>query len=177
MTKTVDMNRIANLVNICVFLAATMQLTLAFVPRSRVLIRDALYSTKANIEAPLEEKTSMTTLNLIGQVTKRSDSAPSPAGKRLLDFFSLPDSAPVILRGSKNNRIVEITNPDASLVKTYEEQCNEVNAQSPSSDDKFFDVTTSGVDFPGLKVCSCSICSNGMNIESRVTTLTFCFLY
>jgi hypothetical protein len=149
------MNRMTNnLINIFVFLAVAMQPSFAFVPRARVLTRDAFYSTKANV---LQEKTSMTTLNLIGQVTKTSLPAPTPVGKTLLDFFSLPDSATLILRGSKNNQIIEITNPDASLVKAYEERCTEVNAQSPSSDDKFFDVTTSGVDFPGLKVRSCDI--------------------
>ena len=58
-------------------------------------------------------KSSITTLNLVGEVKKTSEAAPTPKGKELLDFFSLPSSAPLILRGSKNNQIVEITDPDA----------------------------------------------------------------
>ena len=107
-------------------------------------------------------KSSITTLNLVGEVKKTSEAAPTPKGKELLDFFSLPSSAPLILRGSKNNQIVEITDPDALLLDVYKKQCQHVNAHSPKPNDKLFDVTTSGVEFPGLKVMS--VATIGVNI-------------
>ncbi len=129
-----------------------------FIPHANVPSSShvTLHSTETNIESNAgpkpDGKTLMTTLNLIGELTKTSNPAPPPDRKALLDFFSLPDSAPLILRGSKNNHIVEITNPDDSLLQRYQQQCGRVNAKAPTSDDKFFDVTTGGVNFPGLKV-------------------------
>jgi hypothetical protein len=139
---------------ILAFLAIVNPSADAFVPRSsRPSTYRAILSSTANAETRAE-KTSMTTLDLIGEVTQTSEAAPFPKnnGKNLKDFFHLPDSAALILRGSKNNHIVEITDPDASLVKAYHQQCQLVNAQPPQPGDKFYDVTTSGVDFPGLKV-------------------------
>ena len=127
----------------------------AFFPQRQALARHkghVLYSSKSSI----------TTLNLVGEITKTSEAAPTPKDKKLLDFFSLPDSAPLILRGSKNNHIVEITNPDTVLLDAYQKQCRHVNAHSPKPNDKLFDVTTSGVEFPGLKVMS--VATIGVNI-------------
>ena len=136
--------------------APLVQLSHAFKPQIRPPINYERFSSRTNnvnVEAPAE-KSSMTTLNLIGEVTITSKASPSPNsnGKDLMEFFSLTGSAPLILRGSKNNRIVEIPNPDVSLLEAYHEQCQVVGAQTPKPDDKFFDVTTSGVEFPGLKV-------------------------
>eukprot|EP00804_Cyclotella_cryptica_P009574 CCRYP_006270-RA/>CCRYP_006270-RA protein AED:0.04 eAED:0.04 QI:221/1/1/1/1/1/2/138/286 len=149
-------------------LAAPSRFSHAFV--AHVNVRSSahftLHSTEANLETDAgsksDGKTLLTTLNLIGEITKSSDPAPPPDGKALLEFFSLPDSAPLILRGSKNNHIVEITNPDDSLLQTYQQQCRKVNAKTPSSDDKIFDVTTGGVNFPGLKVMT--VATIGVNI-------------
>ena len=147
------MNMMAQLINIIVLIAATSEVSHAFVPHVRPWTRPVLNSSKANVEAIPEENTSMTTLNLVGEVTKTSELVPSSNKKTLVDFFSLPESPNLILRGSANNQIVEIENPDASLLKAYNQQCKEVDAKSPTPNDKFYDVTTSAVKFPGLKVC------------------------
>jgi hypothetical protein len=153
--------------------ATVSQHSLAFVPCSRSLTHHALHSTKtknAEAQAPPEpeESTSMTTLNLIGEVTKTSAPAPAPNGKELLQFFSLPDSAPLILRGSKNNHIVEITDPDHNLLQMYDEQCRRVNAHSPRSDHKLYDVTTSAVKFPGLNVSITQFITQAFSICSQI---------
>lgn len=138
-----------------ILLAAPLaQFSHAFKPQIRPPINYSRFSSSANnvnIEAPAE-KSSVTTLNLSGEVTITSKASPFPNGKDLLDFFSLAGSAPLILRGSKNNRIADIPNPDVSLLEAYQKQCQLSSAQSPKPEDKFFDVTTSGVEFPGLKV-------------------------
>ena len=149
----------AQFTSILILLAATTHSANAFVPRHQLSTRHAVVLSSTSVEAP-DEKSSMTTLNLIGEVTKSSEAA--PATKNLIDFFSLPDSASLILRGSKNNKIVEITNPDATLLEAYEKQCKIVDAKAPGPDDKFFDVTTSGVQFPGLKVIT--LATIGVNI-------------
>lgn len=138
---------------IILLLGAACELSHAFVPGNRPSRHIFLdYSRSKNIEAAPDERTSMTTLHLVGEVTKTSELAPFPNYEKLLEFFSLPDSPHTILRGSKNNHIVEIVEPSVSLLKSYQQQCRELNGESPTGDDKFFEVTTSGVDFPGLKV-------------------------
>eukprot|EP00956_Cyclotella_meneghiniana_P024364 scaffold48828_cov75-Cyclotella_meneghiniana.AAC.7 len=146
----------ASIISLILLAAPLAQFSHAFKPQIRPPINYERFSSRTNnvnVEAPAE-KSSMTTLNLIGEVTITSKESPSPNsnGKDLMEFFSLTGSAPLILRGSKNNRIVEIPNPDVSLLEAYHEQCQVVGAQTPKPDDKFFDVTTSGVEFPGLKV-------------------------
>jgi hypothetical protein len=79
-------------------------------------------------------------------------------GKSLHEFFALPQSAPIILRGSKNNRVKEIIDAatTTTLMERYKVNCGKVNASTPSSsgDERIFEVTTSGVKFPGLQVIS-----------------------
>lgn len=101
---------------------------------------------------------SMMTLNFFGETTVTSESAPSPAtaqnDKSLHDFFALPDSAILLLRGSKNNQVDELERIDADLLKRYGQMCDRVDASPPSSVDRFFDVVTPGIQLPGLQVKS-----------------------
>jgi len=94
-----------------------------------------------------------TTLNLYGEATIRSESVPPPHEK-IHDFFSLPESASLLLRGSNNDEIVEITNVDNDLREAYKQQCIKLNASVPTANDLFYDVTTSAVKFPGLQIMS-----------------------
>ena len=49
------------------------------------------------------------TLNFIGETAIASESAPkADNAKSLHDFFALPQSVLLLMRGSKNNKIVEI---------------------------------------------------------------------
>ncbi|KAL7459669.1 hypothetical protein ACHAWC_011411 [Mediolabrus comicus] len=102
-----------------------------------------------------DDDASATTLNLYGEATIQSEVVPPPHEK-IHEFFALPGSALLLLRGSKNNDIIEITNADKQLRDAYQEQCRKVNANISTSDhnERFFEVTTSGVNFPGLQIMS-----------------------
>lgn len=104
-------------------------------------------------EGPSKTENAETTLNLYGEATILSESVPPPHEK-IHEFFALPQSASLLLRGSNNNEIVEITNVDDDLREAYQQQCKKVDASLPTDDDLFYDVTTSGVRFPGLQIMS-----------------------
>lgn len=125
--------------------------------RKRSLISDKNSSTVGDGEEDLHETkaASATTLNLFGEVTIRSEGVPPPH-ERIHEFFTLPESASLLLRGSNNNEVVEITSVDDQLREAYQEQCRKINASTPSSEhnERFYDVTTSAVKFPGLQINS-----------------------
>jgi len=105
-----------------------------------------------------DEKTSSSTMTLdfVGEAVYTSKPAPKidddDDDKSLHAFFSLPQSATLLLRGSKNNQVNEVQSVDEELLKRYRQSCEKVNALPPTSDDRFYEVTTSGVKFPGLNV-------------------------
>lgn len=96
----------------------------------------------------------MLTLNFEGETSIASKPAAFVEGKSLHDFFVLPHTAPLILRGSKNNQINELENVNAALFERYNQSCAMLNASLPTADDRIFDVTTSAVRFPGLRLLS-----------------------
>ena len=61
-----------------------------------------------------DDGASATTLNLYGEAKIQSEVVPPPHEK-IHEFFALPESALLLLRGSKNNDIIEITNVDKQL--------------------------------------------------------------
>ena len=104
-----------------------------------------------------ESSSSMMTLNFQGNTCITSKQAALVEGMPLHEFFALPQSAPIILRGSKNNRVKETIDAAAAtttLMERYKVNCGKVNASTPSGDERIFEVTTSGVKFPGLQVIS-----------------------
>ena len=105
-----------------------------------------------------ESSSSMMTLNFQGNTCMTSKQAALVEGKSLHEFFALPQSAPIILRGSKNNRIRDMgnigTTTTTTLMEKYKVNCVKVDASTPSGDERIFEVTTSGVKFPGLQVMS-----------------------
>ena len=103
-----------------------------------------------------ESSSSMMTLNFQGNTCMTSKQAALVEGKSLHEFFALPQSAPIILRGSKNNRIRDMGNigTTTTLMEKYKVNCVKVDASTPSGDERIFEVTTSGVNFPGLQVMS-----------------------
>eukprot|EP00580_Thalassiosira_gravida_P012314 CAMPEP_0201634628 /NCGR_PEP_ID=MMETSP0493-20130528/7479_1 /ASSEMBLY_ACC=CAM_ASM_000838 /TAXON_ID=420259 /ORGANISM="Thalassiosira gravida, Strain GMp14c1" /LENGTH=344 /DNA_ID=CAMNT_0048106497 /DNA_START=81 /DNA_END=1112 /DNA_ORIENTATION=+ len=120
-----------------------------------------------------DEKTSSSTmtLNFVGEAVYTSKPAPmidvnnnNNQAKSLHAFFALPQSAILLLRGSKNNQVVELESVDEELLKRYRQSCDSVNALPPTSDDRFYEVTTSGVKFPGLTVMT------AVTIGVKVTT-------
>ena len=112
--------------------------------------------SSANDEQPVVEddkKSSMMTLNLIGDVDTSSKFAPVAGDKTLRDFFALPDSVVLLLEGSKDNKVKKISCSDA-LMEEYKQMCDRVNVSPASPEDRFFEVTTAGVNFPGLTILS-----------------------
>jgi len=94
------------------------------------------------------------TINFVGETIITSKVVAIDDDKSLLEFFSLPSSPLLILRGSKNNKVVEIEMIDDELLTQYKESCERTGALPPSDDDRLFEVTTSGVNFPGMEVLS-----------------------
>lgn len=97
---------------------------------------------------------SMMTLNLIGQTVVSSEPTIFNRSRSLNDFFALSRTAELLLQGSKNNSIQEIKNVNMELYEQYKQNCAMFNASLPSTDDRIYNVTTSGVRFPGLHVMS-----------------------
>ena len=119
--------------------------------------RTKRFSTEVeNEETAAEGKSSSSmTLNFVGETAIASESAPkADNAKSLHDFFALPQSVLLLMRGSKNNKIVEIESIDDDLPKQYEQMCDKTRAAAPAPADRFFEVTTPGVKFPGLQINS-----------------------
>ena len=110
---------------------------------------------------------SMMTLNLIGNTVVSSEPTKYNNNRSMDDFFALPRTAELLLQGSKNNTIHEITNIDSDLYEQYRRNCEIFNASLPSSSDRIYNVTTSGVRFPGLHVMS--IVTIGIKLISTPT--------
>ena len=105
--------------------------------------------------AIIEDKTSsMMTLNFAGETAITSDVAAVDNKKSLRDFFALPHVPSLILRGSKNNKIQELENIEPELFQQYEQACDRFNALPPLPTDRIFQVTASGLKFPGVQVMS-----------------------
>lgn len=123
-----------------------------------IVSRTEIFSSEqkvGNDETTSEDKTpSMMTLNFAGETVMTSDLAAVDKNKSLYDFFALPHAALFILQGAKNNTLLQVENVDTGLFKQYQHNCEKFNASSPTSDDRIYDVTTAGLQFPGLKVMS-----------------------
>jgi hypothetical protein len=97
---------------------------------------------------------SMMTLNLVGKSVISSEPTLFNDSTSMHDFFALPRTAELLLQGSKNNTIHEIQIVDSELYEQYRNNCALLNASLPISADRIYNVTTSGVRFPGLQVMS-----------------------
>ncbi|KAL7469671.1 hypothetical protein ACHAXS_009942 [Conticribra weissflogii] len=147
--------------------ASTFQRAPAFVPFQLHLARKthpsqhtALFS-QANPGVENDPKSSnKVTIQFYSEISRKSDPAPRPpeeSSKSIHDFFRLPDTPLLLLRGSKDNAVIEIDDPDPKVLEAYALQCSVVNASAPAPNDRIFDVTTSGVKFPGLEIKSQAI--------------------
>ena len=92
----------------------------------------------------------------MGETVITSDvaAANSDDSKPLREFFSQTYAAPIILQGSKDNHVNEIENIDDELFNQYKQNCELTGASTPTNNNRIFDVTTSGISFPGLQVMS-----------------------
>jgi hypothetical protein len=100
------------------------------------------------------EASSMMTLDFRGKSSIMSSPVSFVEGKSMHDFFALPNTPPLILRGSKNNQVIELENVDAELFERYKNSCAMLKASFPTAGDRIYEVTTSAVKFPGLRVMS-----------------------
>jgi len=111
----------------------------------------------ANIEDDTEtdeksSSSSMTTLNFVGKAALTTGPAPVKESKPLKDFFALPHTPQIILRGSKSNQVDELASIDDELLRKYEQACINSNALPPTPNDRFYNVTTPGLKFPGVQI-------------------------
>ena len=100
------------------------------------------------------KSSSMMTLDFEGKSSIMSIPVSFVEGKSMHDFFALPNSPPLILRGSKNNQVNELENVDAELFERYKNSCAMLNVSLPTAGDRIYEVSTSAVKFPGLSVMS-----------------------
>ena len=136
------------------------------------LYRKHIFSSKVDKEEKSDDadestssSSSMMTLNFLGETEITSQMAPSSTNKSLRGFFSLPQSAPLLLKGARNNELNELENIDADLLNQYKIMCGRVDASPPSSNERIFEVITPGVKFPGLQVLS--VATIGVNIVNE----------
>ena len=98
-----------------------------------------------------DEPSTMMTVNFLGETAMSSEVAAVDESKSLHDFFAMHPH--IFLEGAKNNHINEHININDDLFKRYELVCHELGASAPTpNDSRLFDVTTSGLKFPGLAV-------------------------
>jgi len=126
---------------------------------------DLLNDDEASVNVTTTSSTM--TLNLIGKTVVSSEPTIFNNNRSMDDFFALPRTAELLLQGSKNNTIHEIKNIDSDLYEQYRRNCEIFNASLPSSTDRIYNVTTSGVRFPGLHVMS--IVTIGIKLISTPT--------
>lgn len=150
------------------FLHGCIECSFAFQPRivtsryNDVTSRTTQYIFSSKLEEQNNDndtndgkKSSMMTLNFVGDTVITSDvAAKSNDSKPLLEFFSQPYAAQIILRGSKDNHVNEIENIDDELFNQYKQNCEKTGASTPTTTSRIFDVTTAGISFPGLQVMS-----------------------
>ena len=109
----------------------------------------APYDAFAKDDAP---STTMT-VNFVGEAAMSSEVAAVDESKSLNDFFAMHPH--IILQGANNNHINEHININDDLFTRYKQVCHKLGASSPTpNDSRLFDVTTSGLKFPGLTVQS-----------------------
>lgn len=111
----------------------------------------------ADIDETNSDRTnsSMMTLSFVGNAIVSSEPIEfNNSSKSLHDFFALPCTVELLLQGSKNNTLHEIKKIDSQIYEQYRQNCAMFDASLPNFDDRIYNVTTSGVKFPGLRVMS-----------------------
>jgi hypothetical protein len=109
-------------------------------------------------DADTAEKKGMTLLKFVGEATTITDPVPLPPrasdddGKSLAAFFSVDSHRDLLMRGVSN--VVEPMEANKELMERWTAEAKRVGAVPPEEGDPLLQVTTAGIQFPGLKILS-----------------------
>ena len=111
----------------------------------------------ARIDDITAEKKGMALLKFVGEATTITDQVPIPPqaagdGKSLAAFFSVDGHRDLLMRGVSN--VVEPMEANKELMERWTAEAERVGAVSPEEGDPLLQVTTAGIQFPGLKILS-----------------------
>ena len=82
-----------------------------------------------------------------------SDAVPIDRSKSLYEFFTLHPH--IFLRGSKNNKIIELDIDIEDELRSYEQGIDNIHVTKPNDNNiRFFKVTSPGLNLPGIQVQS-----------------------
>ena len=104
------------------------------------------------------EKKGMALLKFVGEATTITDPVPLPPqasdddGKSLAAFFSVDSHRDLLMRGVSN--VVEPMEANKELMERWTVEAKRVGAVPPEEEDALLQVTTAGIQFPGLKILS-----------------------
>jgi len=110
-------------------------------------------SNTSSTDAEMAEKKGMTLLRFVGEATTTADPVPMPPpGKSLSDFFAVDSHRDLLMKGTGN--VVEPMEANEELMERWAAEAKRVGAVPPQKGDSLLQVTTSGIQFPGLKILS-----------------------
>ena len=109
--------------------------------------------SSSSTDAEAAEKKGMALLKFVGEATTTTDPVPMPpSGISLADFFAIDSHRDLLMKGTGN--LVEPMEPNDELMKRWAVEAKRVGAVPPQEGDALLQVTTSGIQFPGLKILS-----------------------
>jgi len=116
-----------------------------------------LASTDDTTDAGTAEKKGVALLKFVGEATTITDPVPLPSqasddGKSLAAFFSIDSHRDLLMRGTGNT--VEPMEANKELMERWITEAKRVGAVPPDEGDPLLQVTTTGIQFPGLKILS-----------------------
>ena len=104
-------------------------------------------------DAEAAEKKGMALLTFVGEATTTADPVPMPpSGVSLVDFFAVDSHRDLLMKGTGN--LVEPMKSNHDLLERWTVEAKRVGAVPPEKGDALLQVTTSGIQFPGLKILS-----------------------
>ena len=110
-------------------------------------------SSSSSADEEAAEKKGMALLKFVGEATTTTDPVRMPpSGISLADFFAIDSHRDLLMKGTGN--LVEPMEPNDELMKRWAVEAKRVGAVPPQKGDALLQVTTSGIQFPGLKILS-----------------------
>ena len=110
-------------------------------------------ASSSSADAEAAEKKGMALLKFVGEATTTTDPVPMPpSGISLADFFAIDSHRDLLMKGTGN--LVEPMKSNDELMERWAVEAKKVGAVPPQKGDTLLQVTTSGIQFPGLKILS-----------------------
>ena len=113
-------------------------------------------SSSSSADEEAAEKKGMALLKFVGEATTTTDPVPMPPSDiSLADFFAVDNHRDLLMKGTGNK--VEPMKSNDELMERWVVEAKRVGAVPPQKGDPLLQVTTSGIQFPGLKILSVAI--------------------